>query len=94
MLLTPEKKHLEPDCLPPVEATNLLSYLVLETSYYRRNSLIRPLGILKSMIRSGFVLDFPGVFNEFSRNFYKIFMYYMYIVFQCLPRYYFPHPPS
>ena len=27
-------KHFEPDCLPPVEATDLLSYLVLETSYY------------------------------------------------------------
>ena len=24
----------EPDCLPPVEATDLLSYLVLETSFY------------------------------------------------------------
>lgn len=29
-----EGKHLEADCLPPVEATVLLSYLVLETSYY------------------------------------------------------------
>ena len=29
-----EGKHFEPDCLPPVEATDLLSYLVLETSYY------------------------------------------------------------
>ena len=29
-----EGKHFEPDCLPPVEATDTLSYLVLETSYY------------------------------------------------------------
>ena len=25
---------LDPDCLPPIEATDLLSYLVLNTSYY------------------------------------------------------------
>ena len=28
-----EGKHFEPDCLPPVEAIDILSYLVLETSY-------------------------------------------------------------
>ena len=27
-------KHLEPHCLSPLEAMDLLSYLVLETSYY------------------------------------------------------------
>ena len=29
-----EGKHFEPDCLPPVESTDLLCYLVLETSFY------------------------------------------------------------
>ena len=29
-----EGKHFKPECLLPVEATDLLSYLVLETSYY------------------------------------------------------------
>ena len=32
-LLIPQEK-LDPECLPPVEASDLLSYLVLETSYY------------------------------------------------------------
>jgi hypothetical protein len=29
-----EGKYFQPDCLPPVESTDLLFYLVLETSYY------------------------------------------------------------
>ena len=29
-----EGKHFEPDCLPLVESTDLLCYLVLETSFY------------------------------------------------------------
>ena len=29
-----EGKHLKPDCLLPVESTDLLCYLVLETSFY------------------------------------------------------------
>ena len=29
-----ECKNFQPDCLPPVESTDLLFYLVLETSYY------------------------------------------------------------
>ena len=29
-----EGKHFEPDCLPPIESTDLLCYLVLETSFY------------------------------------------------------------
>ena len=32
LVLIPEEK-LEPECLPPVEAADLLSFLVLETSY-------------------------------------------------------------
>ena len=31
-----EGKNFEPDCLPPVESTDLLFYLVLETSYYTK----------------------------------------------------------
>ena len=34
-----EGKHFEPDCLPPVESTDLLCYLVLETSFTPSNSL-------------------------------------------------------
>ena len=29
-----EGKHFQPDCLPPVESTDILCYLVLETSFY------------------------------------------------------------
>ena len=32
-LLIPDHK-LDPECLPPIEASDLLSYLVLDTSYY------------------------------------------------------------
>ena len=31
-----EGKNFEPDCLPPVESTHLLFYLVLENSYYTK----------------------------------------------------------
>jgi hypothetical protein len=31
-----EGKYFQPDCLPPVESTDLLFYLVLETSYYTK----------------------------------------------------------
>ena len=31
-----EGENFEPDCLPPVESTDLLFYLVLETSYYTK----------------------------------------------------------
>ena len=31
-----EGKNFEPDCLPPVESTDILFYLVLETSYYTK----------------------------------------------------------
>ena len=33
-LLIPDHK-LDTECLPPIEASDLLSYLVLDTSYYR-----------------------------------------------------------
>ena len=35
-VLIPEEK-LEPECLPPVEAADLLSFLVLETSCYTKD---------------------------------------------------------
>ena len=31
-----EGKNFEPDCLPPVESTDLLFYFVLKTSYYTK----------------------------------------------------------
>ena len=34
-LLIPQEKR-DPNCLPPIEASDLLSYLVLETSYYTK----------------------------------------------------------
>ena len=33
-----EGKHFEPDSLPPVESTDLLCYLVLETSFYLQSN--------------------------------------------------------
>ena len=49
-------KHFEPDCLPPVEATDLLSYLVLETSYYTQKQFkaFRSLEAYNQMV-SGFI---------------------------------------
>ena len=35
-ILIPEKTY-DPDCLPRVESMDLLSFLVLETSYYRKD---------------------------------------------------------
>ena len=32
-----EGKRFEPDCLPPIASTDLLCYLVLETSFYTQN---------------------------------------------------------
>ena len=34
--ITIPDEHFSSECLPPVEATNLLSYLVLETSFYNQ----------------------------------------------------------
>ena len=51
-----EGKHFEPDCLPPVEATDILSYLVLETSYYMQKQFkaFRSLEAYNQMV-SGFI---------------------------------------
>jgi len=35
-----EGKHFQADCLPPVESTDLLFYLVLETSFYTQQQFI------------------------------------------------------
>ena len=45
-----EGKHFEPDCLPPVESTDLLCYLVLETSLYTQSNL-KPFAVWKLTIR-------------------------------------------
>ena len=54
-VLIPEK-NLDPECLPPVEAADLLSYLVLDTSYCtdRQFKAFRSLNAYNQMI-SGFI---------------------------------------
>ena len=63
-----EGKHFEPDCLPPMEATDILSYLVLETSYYTQNQFkaFRSLEAYNQMV-SGFIASVEGhiVANKF-----------------------------
>ena len=56
-----EGKHFEPDCLPPMEATDILSYLVLETSYYTQNQFkaFRSLEAYNQMV-SGFIASVEG----------------------------------
>ena len=53
--------HFEPDCLPPVEATDLLSYLVLETSYYTQKQFkaFRSLEAYHQMVL-GFIASVEG----------------------------------
>ena len=55
LLLIPQEK-LDPECLPPVPASDLLSYLVLETSYYT-NAQFRPFRSLQAcnQMLSGFI---------------------------------------
>ena len=56
-----EGKHFEPDCLPPVELTDLLCYLVLETSFYKQKQFkaFRSLEAYNQMV-SGFVYNVQG----------------------------------
>jgi len=56
-----EGKHFEPDCLPPVESTDLLCYLVLETSFYTQKQFkaFRSLEAYNQMV-SGFVYNVQG----------------------------------
>ena len=56
-----EGKNFEPDCLPPVESTDLLFYLVLETSYYTKQQfkVFRSLQAYNQMV-SGFIASVQG----------------------------------
>ena len=52
---------LDPDCLPPIEATNLLSYLVLDTSFYtaKQFKAFKSLEAYNQMV-SGFITSVQG----------------------------------
>ena len=52
---------LDPDCLPPIEATDLLSYLVLDTSYYTAQQFkaFKSLEAYNQMV-SGFITSVQG----------------------------------
>lgn len=56
-----EGQNFEPDCLPPVESTDLLFYLVLETSFYtkRQFKAFRSLQAYNQMV-SGFISSVQG----------------------------------
>ena len=59
-VLIPEEK-LEPECLPPVEAADLLSFLVLETSCYTKD-LFKAFKSLQAynQMASGFITSVQG----------------------------------
>ena len=63
-----ESKNFEPDCLPPVECTDLLFYLVLETSFYTQQQFkaFRSLEAYNQMV-SGFITSVKGhiIANKF-----------------------------
>ena len=52
-------KTFDPECLPPVESVNLVSYLVLETSHYLQEQFkaLRSLQAYNHMV-SGFIQNF------------------------------------
>ena len=56
-----EGKKFDPDCLPPVESADLLTYLVLETSYYTKDQFknFRSLEAFNLLV-SGFVTSVQG----------------------------------
>ena len=58
--LIPENS-LDPESLPPVKAAHLLSYLVLDTSYYTKNQFkaFRSLKAYNQMV-SGFIVSIQG----------------------------------
>ena len=58
--LIPDHK-LDPECLPPIEASDLLSYLVLDTSYYTNKQFkaFRSLQAYNQMV-SGFISSVQG----------------------------------
>ena len=59
-LLIPDHK-LDPECLPPIEASDLLSYLVLDTSYYTNKQFkaFKSLQAYNQMV-SGFICSIQG----------------------------------
>ena len=63
-----ESKNFQPDCLPPVESTDLLFYLVLEMSFYTQEQLksFRSLEVYNQMV-SGFITSLKGhiIANKF-----------------------------
>lgn len=63
-----ESKNFEPDYLPPVECTDLLFYLVLETSFYTQQQFkaFRSLEAYNQMV-SGFITSVKGhiIANKF-----------------------------
>lgn len=56
-----KSKASEPDCLPPVESTDILCYLVLETSYYTKEQFknFRSLEAYNQLV-SGFITSVQG----------------------------------
>lgn len=54
-------KNFDPDCLPPVESADMLTYLVLETSYYTKDQFknFRSLEAFNQLV-SGFVTSVQG----------------------------------
>ena len=56
-----EGKNFQPDCLPPLESTDLLFYLVLETSYYTKQQFkaFRSLQAYNQMVY-GFISSVQG----------------------------------
>lgn len=54
-------KNFDPNCLPPVESTDILCYLVLQTSYYTRDQFknFRSLEAFNQLV-SGFVTSIQG----------------------------------
>ena len=56
-----EGKKFDPDCLPPVESADILTYLVLETSYYTKDQFknFRSLEAFNLLV-SGFVTSVQG----------------------------------
>jgi len=61
-LLLIEGKHFKAECLPPVESTDLLFYLVLETSFYTQQQFkaFRSLEAYNQMV-SGFIASTASV---------------------------------
>jgi len=63
-----ESKNFQPDCLPPVESTGLLFYLVLETSFFTQQQfkVFRSLEPYNQMV-SGFITSVKGhiIANKF-----------------------------